>query len=96
MRFDRRWVVAMANGGPHTNGSQFFVTFKPLLSLDTHHVVFGVVRGSGGGGGGGLDQSSVAEVEALMERIAAVGTPSGKTKAHVTVVDCGQLAEPYT
>lgn len=103
LRFDRRWVVAMANGGPNTNGSQFFVTFKPIPSLDTHHVAFGVVRGAsakagcgGSGGGGGVDQSNVGEVEAVMERIAAVGTPSGKTKAHVTIIDCGQLAEPYT
>ncbi len=37
----------------------------------------------------GVDQSNVGEVEAVMERIAAVGTPSGKTKAHVQVrVEC--------
>ena len=102
LRFDRRWVVAMANGGPGTNGSQFFVTFKPMSSLDTHHVVFGVVRGATsveagyGTDGGGVDRSSFEEVEALMGRIAAVGTPSGKTKAPVVIMDCGQLAEPYT
>ena len=95
LRFDRRWVVALANGGPDTNGSQFFITFKPVPSLDTHHVVFGVVRGAGGGGGGG-DRESAEEAEALMEKVAAVGTPSGKTKAQVTITDCGQLSEPNT
>ena len=36
------------------------------------------------------------EAEALMEKVAAVGTPSGKTKAQVTITDCGQLSEPNT
>ena len=40
---DRRGLLAMANAGPNTNGSQFFITFEPATFLDGMHAVFGEV-----------------------------------------------------
>ena len=40
---DRRGLIAMANSGPNTNGSQFFITFEPATFLDGLHAVFGEV-----------------------------------------------------
>lgn len=43
LSFDRAGLLAMANGGPGTNGSQFFITFAPTEWLNNRHTIFGEV-----------------------------------------------------
>ena len=67
----------MANAGPNTNNSQFYITFGPTPHLDGKHVVFGKVEA-------GLD---------ILNRIEAVGTESGEPSLPVTITDCGAVSE---
>lgn len=63
----------MANAGPHTNGSQFFICTAQTPWLNGKHVVFGRVIE-------GLD---------VVQTMEKMGTSSGKTRDRVYVVDCG-------
>ena len=47
LTFDRPYLLAMANAGPNTNGSQFFITVAPTTWLNRKHTIFGeVTKGS--------------------------------------------------
>jgi len=44
-KHEKRGVISMANKGPNSNGSQWFITFKPAAHLDKKHTVFGSLVG---------------------------------------------------
>lgn len=44
LNFDRPYLLAMANSGPNTNGSQFFITVAPTTWLNRKHSIFGEVK----------------------------------------------------
>ena len=59
LRFDRPYLLAMANAGPGTNGSQFFITVGPTPHLTNRHTIFGEVIA----GQDVVDQISTAETD---------------------------------
>jgi len=68
-------ILSMANAGPNTNGSQFFLCLAKTEWLDGKHVVFGKVTD-------GLD---------VVKKIESYGSASGKTSEKIIITDCGAL-----
>ena len=70
LTFDRPYILAMANSGPGTNGSQFFITVAPTTWLRGKHTIFGEV----------IDPASQAVVDAI-----ATAKTGGQDKPVTTI-----------
>lgn len=69
----KRGQLSMANSGPDTNGSQFFITFDATNWLDGYHCVFG----------------ELIEGEEVLKQIEESGSDSGKPKNTIKITECG-------
>lgn len=69
-------LLSMANSGPDTNNSQFFILFKQCKHLDRKHVVFGeIIREDGN----------------VMKRMVGLGSESGAIDGSAVIADCGEI-----
>jgi len=75
LKHDQDFLLSMANAGPNTNGSQFFITTVVTKWLDGKHVVFG----------------KVLQGKDILKLIESKGSRSGKTEVKIQIVDSGEL-----
>mmetsp|Transcript_9704 Transcript_9704/g.13261 ORF Transcript_9704/g.13261 Transcript_9704/m.13261 type:complete len:105 (-) Transcript_9704:52-366(-) len=75
LKHTEKYLLSMANAGPDTNGSQFFITTVLTPWLDGKHVVFG----------------KVTKGQDIVDAIEKKGSQSGKTSAKIEITDSGEL-----
>lgn len=77
LKFTKPYLLAMANSGPNSNGSQFFITFDKPDWLNGHHVIFGEVLSG----------------FKTLKNIEEIGTPQGPPSKKVEIVAAGLVEE---
>jgi peptidyl-prolyl cis-trans isomerase B (cyclophilin B) len=80
VKHDRGGLLSMANAGPGTDGSQFFLTFVPTPWLDGKHTIFG----------------EVVEGKEVLKALEAAGSESGRTSEPLEMIQVTAEVEPVS